>query len=42
MHPIDLYHVSERQLDELRQDADHRRLLRLVRRTGRTGRTAHD
>ena len=36
MHPIDLYHVSERHLEELRRDADHRRLLRCARRVGRS------
>ena len=33
MHPTDLMRISERELDERRVDADHRRLLRLVRRT---------
>ena len=36
MHPLDLYHITERHLDELRQDADHRRLARLARRNGRS------
>lgn len=35
MHPTDLFHISERHLEELRRDADHRRLLRLARRVGR-------
>ena len=35
MHPTDLMHVSERQLQDLRDDADHRRLARLARRINR-------
>ena len=31
MHPIDLMHISERQLQDLRDDADHRRLARFAR-----------
>ena len=35
MHPTDLMHISERHLQELRDDADHRRLARFARRAGR-------
>lgn len=32
MHPTDLMHVSERRLQDLRDDADHRRLARRIGR----------
>jgi hypothetical protein len=35
MHPLELIHATERHLDDLRHDADHRRLLKLARGAGR-------
>jgi len=36
VHPLDIIHLTERRLGELREAADHRRLLRVIRRAGRT------
>ena len=36
MHPLDLINIGENYLDELRRDAEHRRLQRVARGTGRT------